>query len=54
MVPTVRTFVRNPQSNASANLSVLRTIAAMNNPTNVWVVGAGLSVSGALARSSAD
>ena len=47
-------IVRNPQSNASANLSVLRTIAAMNNPTNVWVVGAGLSVSGALARSSAD
>ena len=46
--------VRNPRSNASANLSVLRTVAAMNNPTNVWVVGVGVSISGPLVRQSTD
>ena len=46
--------VRNAQSNISANLSVLRTIAAINNPTNVWVIGTGLSVNGPLTRSGTD
>lgn len=46
--------VRNARSNANASLSVLRTVAATNNPTDAWVVGAGVSVSGALARSDDD
>lgn len=44
--------VRDTQSNTSASFSILRTIAAMNNPTDIWVISAGLSVNGRLVPKS--
>ena len=45
---------RSPDASITGSLSVARVLAAMNNPTDVWIVSAGLSWTGSVKPERGD